>query len=405
MPTYQPSSVFGFAVNGLLVFTSVANMIYGHKFSYVLRISGGYLGIASLMVILPLATNALEAGNAFAVDISILTIFGVFGGIVQSSTFALGGMLPGKYMGAIMLGNGLSGISLNICRAITLAAIPDDYYMGALIYFILASLILIFCAFAHWKFQQLEFVKYYIKLANDEKNKTQRRISGVHGSALISEDAEINKSGNYLPTTDRGSQLLQVKEVKEISPLRAFFTMMFTAFKLSYTFLLSIVCVFFVTFVIFPAVICDTNIYFLHFIQSTDLRIGWTMLMFIFAFNLFDTIGRWLAGQSYGGLPDKVVLVMTYSRFIFIATTFLVDQNVGPAWLTGSDWFKLLNMALFAFTNGYCSTQCAIKAPSRAPEDSKEVVGIFIGISITSGIVMGSLLALFTKGLVHGNPK
>lgn len=96
---------------------------------------------------------------------------------------------------------------------------------------------------------------------------------------------------------------------------------------------------------------------------------------------------------------------MTYSRFIFIATTFLVDQNVGPAWLTGSDWFKLLNMALFAFTNGYCSTQCAIKAPSRAPEDSKEVVGIFIGISITSGIVMGSLLALFTKGLVHGNPK
>lgn len=198
--------MFGFAVNGLLVFTSIANMIYGHQFSYVLRISGGYLITAALMLVLPLTTNALEAGSAFAADISILVVFGVIGGVVQSSTFALGGMLPGKYMGAIMLGNGLSGITLNVCRAITLAAIPDDYYMGALIYFILAALILVVCAFAHWKFQQLPFVKYYIKLANDEKNRTQRRISGVHGSALLTDDADINKSGNYLPSTeDRAS--------------------------------------------------------------------------------------------------------------------------------------------------------------------------------------------------------
>jgi uncharacterized membrane protein len=82
MPAYQPSSVFGFAVNGLLVFTSIANMIYGHKFSYVLRISGGYLGIAALMVVLPFVTNALDAPSAFAADITILVIFGVFGGVV-----------------------------------------------------------------------------------------------------------------------------------------------------------------------------------------------------------------------------------------------------------------------------------------------------------------------------------
>jgi hypothetical protein len=55
-----------------------------------------------------------------------------------------------------------------------------------------------------------------------------------------------------------------VKEVKEISPLKAFFVMMAAAFRISRTFLLSIVCVFFITFTIFPAVICDTNIAFLH---------------------------------------------------------------------------------------------------------------------------------------------
>ena len=267
-------------------------------------------------------------------------------------------MLPGKYMGAVMFGNGLSGISLNVCRAITLIILPNDYYTGALIYFILASVILLVCAFAHWRFQQLPFVKYYIKLANDEKNKTQRRISGVHGSALISEDDQINKSGNYLPTTDRGSQNLLVKEVKEVSPLKAFFSMMFAAFKLSRTFLLSIVCVFFVTFVIFPAVITDTKIEFLHGIQNDKLRGGWTILTFLFTFNLLDTFGRWLGGQPFGALPDKAVLGLTFARFIFIGTSFMIDQNFGPDWLVGDsgDWFKLLNMGLFAFTNGYCST-------------------------------------------------
>ena len=78
-----------------------------------------------------------------------------------------------------------------------------------------------------------------------------------------------------------------------------------------------------------------------------------------------------------------------------------------PEWLFGAnaDWFKLLNMAVFAFTNGYCSTLCAIKSPSRAPEDSKEVVGTFVGMFITSGIVLGSLVALAISPLVKGNPK
>jgi solute carrier family 29 (equilibrative nucleoside transporter), member 1/2/3 len=110
------------------------------------------------MIGLPLITNALSSGKAFAADISILLIFGVFGGIVQASTFALSGMLPPKYMGAVMFGQGISGIVLNFCRAICLLAIPDNAFLGALVYFILAALILLICSFAHLKFQQMPFV-------------------------------------------------------------------------------------------------------------------------------------------------------------------------------------------------------------------------------------------------------
>jgi len=112
------------------------------------------------------------------------------------------------------------------------------------------------------------------------------------------------------------------------------------------------------TFVVFPAVITDTKIQFLQGIENPNLRIGWTMLVFIFTFNLFDTLGRWLGGQPFAVMGDRKVLFITYGRVIFIVTSFLIDQNIGPAWLVGDqgDWFKLLNMALFALTNGYCST-------------------------------------------------
>lgn len=82
MSKYKPSSVFGFAVNGLLIFTSIGTMVYGHKLSFVTRISGGYLIIAVLMIVLPLVTNALEPGAAFAADLVVLTFFGLVGGIV-----------------------------------------------------------------------------------------------------------------------------------------------------------------------------------------------------------------------------------------------------------------------------------------------------------------------------------
>lgn len=79
---YRPDFVFGFAVNGIQVFTSIANMIYGHRVSYVIRICGGFFMITILMVVLPFVTNALDAEGAWTADIIILLIFGFFGGIV-----------------------------------------------------------------------------------------------------------------------------------------------------------------------------------------------------------------------------------------------------------------------------------------------------------------------------------
>jgi hypothetical protein len=101
--------------------------------------------------------------------------------------------------------------------------------------------------------------------------------------------------------------------------------MMKKAALMAWRHLLALAVVFFVSFCIFPAVITDQKLEFMHFMKNDDLRIGWTMLIYIFLFNFFDTVGRWLGGKPIGMISDKALFVLTYARVIFIATSFLLD--------------------------------------------------------------------------------
>jgi hypothetical protein len=51
-------------------------------------------------------------------------IFGLISGIGIASVFSLAGGLPPKYMGAVVLGNGITGFVVNVLRAITLELWP-----------------------------------------------------------------------------------------------------------------------------------------------------------------------------------------------------------------------------------------------------------------------------------------
>jgi hypothetical protein len=80
-------------------------------------------------------------------------------------------MLPNKYMGALMFGQGFSGVVINLIRAFCLLGFPtgdpDNDFKGALIYFILAALILIACSIGHIVFQRMPFAIYYIRKAKE----------------------------------------------------------------------------------------------------------------------------------------------------------------------------------------------------------------------------------------------
>ena len=70
------------------------------------------------------------------------------------------------------------------------------------------------------------------------------------------------------------------------------------------------------------------------------------------------------AGRKYGGslnIPDKLVVILSLARSIFFITTYMITYNVinkapSDLGLLNSDAFIVINMILFAFTNGYVST-------------------------------------------------
>jgi len=77
-------------------------------------------------------------------------------------------------------------------------------------------------------------------------------------------------------------------------------------------------------------------------------------------FNIVDTIGRYLGGKIMA--KKRIVVTLSILRLIFLfttASTVLIDTMPFR-----SDWFRILNLGLYALSNGYLCTQCAIIAPS-----------------------------------------
>ena len=102
-------------------------IIYGHRLSDKFKVMYGFIAMTVLIIVLPLVGHFFPSPSSkFYGCFVILTIFGAFNGMVQGQVFGLGGILPAKYMGSIMLGNGLSGILMTLLRMLFVLTIPDS---------------------------------------------------------------------------------------------------------------------------------------------------------------------------------------------------------------------------------------------------------------------------------------
>ncbi|MFM7852574.1 MAG: hypothetical protein ACKO96_11820 [Flammeovirgaceae bacterium] len=91
---------------------------------------------------------------------------------------------------------------------------------------------------------------------------------------------------------------------------------------------------------------------------------AWVYLTLNSVFSVFDTVGRKMGGIKTLDLSNGGIKIVTLSRTIFIATSYLIVFKV---WGLNTDWFVLVNKALLSLSNGYEGTLCAVKAPGTVP--------------------------------------
>ena len=148
-----------------------------------------------------------------------------------------------------------------------------------------------------------------------------------------------------------------------------------------------------VTLILFPGTAADTNFNFVDNMGWPSAE-AWYQLIVVFIFNIFDTVGRYAGGMRALDLKIHTVNISSAARILFIATFLLIDFEVPPTWLFGLDWFKILNLVLFAFSNGYLGTLCAIKAPGTVKETRRAQVGAYVGTCIGIGILFGAIMQI-----------
>ena len=149
---------------------------------------------------------------------------------------------------------------------------------------------------------------------------------------------------------------------------------------------------FVLNFVVYPGVCLATHLDMLSGLGGKEK--AWFGLTMVAVFNACNTVGPIVAGR-YPLYPPRLAWIPAFLRSVFVPTFLLIALAQPPQWLFCSDWFRLVNMALFALTNGHVVTVCMCSGPDRVTKEDRELAGFIMGFSLSAGIFVGALIATF----------
>lgn len=127
-------------------------------------------------------------------------------------------------------------------------------------------------------------------------------------------------------------------------------------------------------------------------VHSDNLK-DWYPVLLIFAFNLFDFLGR--STPSFGWVPSQsILLVLSLARLVVLEVLFPVFSVKGA----GEAVFFVLT-ALLGATNGYLTTLIFCAAPRGLSPSAAELAGNVIVFCMLGGLTFGAFMGwLWTTG-------
>ena len=138
---------------------------FGHKIPNRFKLQWGFIFTAILVLLVPFFAHYLNDDAAYASVFVILCFIGVVHGILQATSLSTASILPPKYTGVVMSGNGLAGVLACIVNLIILLVVPRKGFSDAIVFFGIHTIIVIVSGIAYPYCIESDFYKYYEKLA------------------------------------------------------------------------------------------------------------------------------------------------------------------------------------------------------------------------------------------------
>ncbi|XP_059179041.1 equilibrative nucleoside transporter 1-like [Physella acuta] len=310
-----------------------------------------------IMVIMFILTTVLAMIDStewpeifFWITIGTAIIINSAVGIYQNSMYGLAATLPMKYTNAIIFGNNISGTLVAVTNIIVLVLSPDKK-TSAIYYFVVAIVILMVAFDAYFVTGHTKFYRHYTLLSSLKEKEFKEK------------NASNNEPFYKILFRSFGRVFLQIYHLM--------FGVWFT---------------FFITLLLFPAVMSDVQP--LGFPLSPDF---WTAIFCFLFFNLFATLGN-LATEFIRWPNARWVNILVFLRIVFIPLMVLGNFRPDTRAMTvhiGNDYVFIVVSILFSFTSGYCSSLTMMYAPKLVATNDAPIAGMIMALCLVFGILCG----------------
>lgn len=335
-----------------------------------------------LLIVIPISVYIFNNNENLDIGITVVLflIMGLVNALMSSGFFAFTSQFPLEMIISLSTGQGFAGIILNIIKYIILPTVPIDDDLSdedkekketirGVIFFSISAVILLSCLICFTLSLKTEYFYYYLNRAKSS------RISRL----LDDEEEKTYQNNDEL----EGLSDINQQNIENIS-----FCGMF---KLLYDINLLCVFIYVVTFTLYPVSIQHQYIF--------DLDFDYNLNTILTIYNCFDTIGRYLVSKVTP--TKKLAYISSLIRGIFLVT-FILNYyfQSNDANETFTSLFLIINVTLFALTNGIGTTLCFGIAPTLVNDELKGQAGASVSFFTIVGIFVGACLAFATDEIL-----
>ncbi|GAB5370814.1 hypothetical protein AAMO2058_001525600 [Amorphochlora amoebiformis] len=420
---------FGVAYNitnmvslALLTYTSAGRWPARYKVLYPFLVVLLTFLVQTAMSMIP--PSSLSGNSFFAISVILVTICGGANALIQAGLFGLAAKLPVMYVQGLMAGQGMGGVVPSLLVVATVALSPategtptyENMRWSGFAFFGIASITALLAVFGYLLLEHIPLVHYHSALNPVESDDDALNSADLLESEMGVEESETALlAANTLAEeekrnpTKKNKYLDSIPALRRIASTRTYIDIRYMAWGVFVNFTISLA--------VFPSI--TANIYspeanahkvdgeIKYNANPPEGRFYGDLFVPVYCFllfNIFDFLGRFMAGKCPQLLPRQILFPLSLSRAVFIPLFMMcnvveVGTSYMPVVFSHIAW-PILFITLLAFSNGFLCTLEFMNAPSMVPEVLQSTAGRMMCFFTSSGLLFGCVVSFFLHYLL-----